>query len=175
MKQCFLFFLFTACSFGHQMPVHIDHAHALSEQFYRTYRAENQLAQDGSGGGCVDGVATVAGSFISYRKVNVDQARRLFVRGVEMWCAIFNQNLAIRPYLRNFPFIYSNVDLMLSFEDPVSGQNISPPYVSLIYFDRDKIAYRYFDKLSGSYFHCHEEPYVEALRIVQEEREREKH
>lgn len=53
MRQCFLFLLLTACSFGYQERFYITRADMLSAGVWRTYQEKNQLIQESSGGGCL--------------------------------------------------------------------------------------------------------------------------
>ena len=109
MRQCLLFLLLTACSFGYQEPAHIKRAHMLSARVWRTYQEKNQLVQESSGGGMSNGVDLVCCGFVGYRKVDIDEGRRMFLEGVESLCAAFNDDPVIRPYLYNYPFVQKNI------------------------------------------------------------------
>lgn len=170
MKQCFLCLFLTACAFNYQLPPYIERAHKLSDYCATKYRTENQLFQNCSGGGFRKSVNLIAPGFISYRKMGVEEGRRLFVEGVELFCSTFNNDPTIRPYLLNYPFEVKNIDLRIAFEDPINFQEMPPPYVSLIYCINDTILYRAYDRETQKYYELHREPYAEALRIVREER-----
>lgn len=171
MKQCFLLMLLTACVFGYQEPPHIKRAQMLSAAAARTYQELNQLEQDSSGGGMCDGINRVACSFIGYRQVGIEEGRRLFVEGIESQCAALNNDSLIRPYLHNYPFVQKNIDLMLSFDDPITCSIPSHPHLCLIFCEHDTIFYHSYDHQIKDSIDIYHEPYEEAVRIVHEQRE----
>lgn len=171
MKQFLLLFLITACSFRYQEPPHIKHAVMLAAQATQLYGERNQLEQDSSGGGMCDGINRVACSFVGFRKIDVEEGRRLFVDGVESLCAAFNDDPVIRPYLHNYPFVQKNINLMLAFDDPICFRPFPAPYVSSIFCEYDTIFYRSYSPQTEQYDSLYEEPYEEAVRIVHEQRE----
>lgn len=176
MKYYIFIFLLTTCAcgyypFGYQSPPHIKHADKLAAHFACAYAAENQLVQIASGGGMMYGIEHITCYFEGFQKINIEESRRMFVNGVESFCAIFNNDLTIRPYLKNYPFVQKNIRLRIAFEDPIHFQPYSPPYVSLIFCERDKIFYSAYDPKKNEYVDYYDEPYAEAVRIVHEERE----
>lgn len=136
---------------GYQHPEYVAYAHKLSDRFFNDYKTKHQLVQVSSGGGMKYSVDLVGCSYVGYRKVELSEARRLFVEGVESFCSIFNHDPIIRPYLQNFPFGHNNIELTLSFEDPVSGQRFSPPYISAVFCVHDIIFYRQYDWKTDSF------------------------
>ena len=174
MKQCLLLFLLTACSsFGYQEPPHIKRADMLAARSSRAYKAKNQLIQTSSGGGMCNGINTVSCSFVGDQQIGIEEGRRLFVEGVESLCAAFNNDQEIRPFLRNYPFVQKNIDLMLSFKDPLTLQRSSNPYLCLIFCERDTIFYETYDHEKKEFIDYYQEPYEEAVRIVHAQREAE--
>lgn len=169
-KKCLLLVLLAACSQG-QAPFYIEHANVLATRFSRVYQVENRLVQTANGGGMRHGIAQIIRDFESNQKIDVEEGRRLYIRGIELLCSVFNHDLAIRPYLYNYPFEEKNVRMMLSFKNPIDGQPYSAPYVSLIYHLNNKIYYHTYNPYVNHYENFYEEPYAEAVRIVHEERE----
>lgn len=143
----------------------------LATRFSRTYQAENQLVQTADGGGMLHGIAHIIRDFESDQKIGVEEGRRLYITGIELLCSVFNHDLAIRPYLYNYPFEQKNVRMMLSFKNPIDHQPYYAPHVSLIFHLNEKMHYFIYNPYTGHYEDLYEEPYAEAVRIVHEERE----
>lgn len=171
MKQCFLCIFLTACGFAYRLPPYVEHAHVLAARCASQYQTENQLMQECSGGGIVDGVNSIDCWFVGYRKIGIEEGRRLFVEGIESFCAAFNNDLIIRPYLHNYPFDVKNIDLVLTFRDPITFQIVSSPYISFISCKNNTLLYSVYDSETEKYCIHYKEPYAEAVRIVHEERE----
>lgn len=170
MKPCFLLSLLTACSWGYQSPPHIDYADTLSAHFSHDYQARNQLLQESSGGGMSDAIECISCGYVGCRNISIEEGRRLFVDGIESLCAIFNNDLTIRPYLHNYPFLEHNIRLTLSFYNTTEGQIVKNPYVNLIFCAHHTIFYDTYDAATEQYCALYKEPYEEAVRIVHEER-----
>lgn len=118
-----------------------------------------------------DDVDLICGGFVGYRKVDIDEGRRLFVEGIETLCAAFNNDPVIRPYLHNYPFVQKNIELMLSFEDPNDFRSFPAPDLSLMYCVHNIVFYDSYNRETRQYSTFYSEPYEEAVRIVHEQRE----
>lgn len=168
---CILLLAVCSCGyFGYQPSPHIEHANKLAARCSRAYKNEYQLVQIASGGGMMDGIECIVRDFESSRKIGVEEGRRLFVNGIELFCSMFNQDLTIRPYLRNYPFGQKNIHLTLAFVDPIYFNPYPRPYVSLIFCEHGIIFYRAYNPQTQDYGDFYHESYEEAVRIVHEER-----
>jgi hypothetical protein len=125
---------------------------------------------EGTGGSMPNGhVKYITMMFVGLQKVDLSEARRLYVEAVEGLICKINENNYIRPFLDDYPATSKNTNIYLSFAD----KNLKPiigKHVALIYLVNNKIYYRSYNKNEGLYERCYEEPYEEALRIVQSEK-----
>ena len=101
----------------------------------------------------------------STKKLNLEEARILYVDCVATLLKEVNENEKIRPYLIKYPFTYENTDVLLSFDD---GNISLPPYIALMYQAKGKVYYRHYKKETASYEGCHTETFEGAVKIVEE-------
>ena len=104
--------------------------------------------------------------FIAYRTANVKEARELEVKATEMLLKMINSHEPIRPYLREYPFKPNRAHVSISFRQK---NNAHQSQNSLAYVSQgeNKIFYSINDTKTDRLVTFHEEPYEEALKIVQ--------
>ena len=123
----------------------------------------------GGGGRLMHDVTDIGIHCLSKKKYTVNEARRIYVKMAERLIAMVNQNEEIQPYLHKRPFDIEGVDLIISFINE-DGSRPDPRYVAYVKRDKDIIIYK--EVRPNNRFLCqifHEEPYAEALKIIQEE------
>ncbi len=119
----------------------------------------------GEGGSMPHDVRTMAVEFIAYRRANVEQARELMVKVTERFIEAINGNSKIRPFLREYPIQPFQAKVSISFTKknnyPYGDGSISHAFQvkNKIYYDSENSLKRLVTVF--------EEPYEEALRIVQ--------
>jgi hypothetical protein len=123
----------------------------------------------GTGGSmpCND-VRSIYIMFDGIYEVDIPQARCLFVEVVEGLVKKMNEDKAIRPFLHDYPVTYKNTRILLSFYDHYYDP-VSEKYIGFVSCVNDKIYYRIYNKKTRQYDNIFNEPYEEALKIVQEE------
>lgn len=94
----------------------------------------------GSGGSMPTDVEKIEVFFISYSKLTVDGARKMEVDAVQKLLHRINTHEKIRPYLREYPFDASRVNVSISFRAetdrwPLDGS------VALVFLAKNKIFY----------------------------------
>lgn len=115
------------------------------------------------------GIQAVALGFASYKALNVDQARKLYVDIIEEYLHKVNGNEEVRPYLHNHPFTINNLEFTIEFDEP-NGRMKSDGHVAYVSFiaSRNLIFYSSYDYKTHEFQDLHEESYEEALKIVKE-------
>jgi len=112
--------------------------------------------------------------YASYRKVDVNKARRLLFELREDVLNIVNSDESIRPELDHYPFKFEDIDLsIVFFKKNNFGTYIGLPYIASVNHLKKKgrIYYFFEDKQTGhSLGDDYSESYEEALKIIKEER-----
>jgi hypothetical protein len=140
----------------------------------------------GSGGSIPGVIRKLHLAFQHEPVASVSEARRLFVYLTEEYYKDINASKEIRPYLTTYPFPRERVDIMLIFYEKATANLTSvdesdmksavektrsenkPLLISSVSAFMGKIEYRNRD--GCCFTTVYEEPYEEALRIVEEEK-----
>lgn len=119
----------------------------------------------GRGGSMPTDIRSISVNFQVKEKATIEESRILFVSIYEKFRNIINRHEDIRPFLREYPFPCQRIELGLSYYSPDKQKNLqkSFEYVSCI---KGNIRYAKRDPLTGRYETVYQEPYEEALRIV---------
>ena len=112
-------------------------------------------------------IQAVALGFASYKALNVDEARKLYVNIVEEYLHRVNCNEEVRPYLHNYPFTINNLEFNIEFDES-NGRMKSDGHVAYVSFiaSRNLIFYSSYDYKTHKFQDLHQESYEEALKIV---------
>jgi hypothetical protein len=144
-------------------------SNAYTENSNRVIKSHAKLMQKqyglnlgGTGGSGPTDIVTLYLYYEQDRTSNVGHARKLYVSIIESLIKIVNADKEIRPYLRDFPFTYQNCDITLSFSKRDEFGTGSLSMVALC--GKDIL---YYTLINGRNEVTHEEPYEEALKIVQ--------
>jgi hypothetical protein len=162
----FLFSLFC----GFKQPLYCK----LSDKIYFSYNKEicnkNGLHLVGKGGAMMDDVQQVNAHYVSYDRLTVEEARRLYVDVAEGYLSRYNQNEEIRPYLHNYPFTINNFKIMIGFENE-NHQHMDKGFVAVVSNIESKgiIYYSSYNHETKAFIDLHEEPYETAREIVMRE------
>ncbi len=146
----------------------IYYADEVTRNFANQVEKKFELYCIGSGGSMPYDIREISIKFIAYRRATIEEARELEVKVTESFINAINSHENIRPYLREYPFNNKRVEVSISFckYDYVGYKDGS---VSHVFQTRNKIFYNGEDPLTEQLYHLEEEPYEEALKIVQNE------
>lgn len=186
-----LILLFGSQMFARESSPYISYADQIVKIFTKEMENEYGLICIGGGGSMNVDVAEMEVVFVAYRHLNIDEAREIEVKATERLLYLINSNEKIRPYLREYPFPVNRAMISISLrtaEDnrPTDGS------VALVSTGRNKIFYsraelqiwksqppiygsdeplpfKYVENETEEevLITLKEEPYEEALRIVQ--------
>lgn len=138
----------------------------IKESFVREMEEQYGLICNGHGGRMPRDVEEISIDFISYHHATVEEARRLEVTVTEKFLNKINNNEKIRPFLREYPFKTNRAEVGISFRKP-DNTLYSDGSVGFVYQVNNKIFYRAESEGSPKLIPIMEEPYEEALKIVQ--------
>ena len=103
--------------------------------------------------------------FRSTKKLNLEEARVLYVDCVAALLKEVNENEKIRPYLIKYPFTYENTDIRISFRE---RDSVPPPYIALVLKANEFISYSTYNNKINFFDTLHRETFEEAVKIVEE-------
>lgn len=167
IKHLFIFLLLPLTLIAKQEYINLSHK--ISDPFVKEYSKKNDLYPFGLGGGMMHDVDHINIVFSGNQRLNIAEVRRLFVNGMEDFLQRYNTNLTIRPYLHNFPFTNTNLNLSFLFLESAGGF-VPDNYVASVSCIYGTLYYRYNDRITDNLMSLHEEPYETALQIVKSER-----
>lgn len=158
------------CSF-YKEPKHCKLSDRIFIPYNKELKKEKHLYLVGSGGAMMDDIQKVNAHYVSYDRLTVEEARRLYVDVVEGYLSRYNQNEEIRPYLHNYPFTINNFKIMIGFENE-NHQHMDKGFVALVSNRETKgvIYYASYDHETKKFNKIYEEPYETAREIVMRER-----
>lgn len=122
----------------------------------------------GAGGAFMDDIKEISLHYQSLDKLSVNEARRLYIEISEGYLKRYNENVAIRPYLHNYPFTINNLKLMIGFIDE-TRQRQGDGFVALMFIARNKLWFEGYDLTKSKFYDLHCETYAEAVEIVRNE------
>ena len=154
---------------GYEPPYYVK----LADQLVKAHIAE--MKKEGfracmTGGGMMYDVEDISVGFDVQATPTIDEARVLFVRGVERLLRRVNEDSRIRPYLHNYPFTVANLTYNLSFPRVPVDPSRTGPIVYVVSIN-ESISYAFYDpavKKGNPLQNAHRESYADALRIVRE-------
>jgi hypothetical protein len=136
--------------------------HKFGSQLAKKYN----LFFEGSGGSINNGIYTVSPSYMTFSKLDIATARKLYVSIVEVYLEWLNGNKLYRPFLIDYPMTFENVELDLStYSEICQPINDDTDRVEFVFINRGLIFYDCNDE-NKRYQTIHSETYEEALKIV---------
>ncbi len=178
MNKVFIFFLFFLCpfffypknSFGksYQKSEHCKIIDRITYKYLKEYILPQGLDCICIGGSMMGDIQAVALGFVSYKALNVDEARKLYVNIVEEYLHRVNCNEEVRPYLHNYPFTINNLEFTIRFSHPNGKRIADNEHVAHMFFikSRNLLFYTSYDYKIDDFQDLHKESYEEALKIV---------
>ena len=154
----------------YESPIYTQYAVEIIRSFSNQVEKEFDLECVGSGGSMPHDVEEISIDFIASQNATVPQARELEVKLTEKFVQMINAHEKIRPFLREYPFTAGRTCVTLSFKEPKKGTpfSVRERMVTFVFHVRDKIFYKVKNPNNPYLFKTvKEEPYEEALKIVQ--------
>ncbi len=124
-------------------------------------KKENGLQPCGTGGQMMDEIVMLHLAFNYYLPVDVEQGRKLLITAVNEFLAEVNSDEKVRPYLKNYPFMPHNIQIVIFIQNP-DGSDVAPEQLRVISAMRGLLAYE-INSPTGFFITVHAERYEEAL------------
>ena len=165
-------FLFVA---SYAYADHATEGLRILSEYSKEMQRKYDLVTVGSGGAMMKDIEMLGLRFNTAKKLTIPEARKLYVNVIEGLINKTNNDKKARPYLHDYPFTQKNVNIMISFykSHPFIIQNrMNDGFITLIFISRGNICYNIYDPTKDEYKRLvtiHEEPYEEALKIVQKD------
>jgi len=114
----------------------------LTTKFVKTIEEKYKIHLGGSGGSFNGGsINFISWHFSSNEKITQSDARKMIVMITEGLKQIYDNDIKVRPFLKNYPFTNQNLDLMIGFR---SNDKIIDHNLSLIRLENGMIYYFYY-------------------------------
>lgn len=127
--------------------------------------SKQPLSLIGEGGQMLDEIVMLSLSFQDFRECNLESARELIVCATKTLVDEVNNNKAIHPYLKNYPFTANNVEIRIWFYKP-DYTDVGNKSIKFTLTEDGKIEY-YF---GGSEYNINKpsftETYDEAVKLL---------
>ncbi len=112
---------------------------------------------------------TIRISLMLNKVLTKKECRKLIIKCAESYLNDINSDNELKQYLYQYPFAYKNLEISIFLKKP-DGSDINYPDIRVISLYNDKISYDIQDPNSKYKYITSQEPYEEALRIVQTEK-----
>lgn len=121
----------------------------------------------GTGGAFLGGVNEISVDYSINKKVDLAEARRMFVHSMESFLEMANADINLRPYMKNYPVTPENFALLIRYME--KNERVPPPNIALALYGRNNICY-FIRNIGDNDTNCIDrEPYETAKAIVFEE------
>ena len=148
--------------------------HEIINDFEHWAFAKYGLSISGFGASMVDDIKEIEIDFGVIGKTTIDEAREMFISLNEKLTEMVNNHQKIHPYLREYPFARTRVDISIDFCDKYGINNTDGSTSSVFLGTEDKIFYSSYKSPSSKSEIILKEPYSDALKIVTSKKEEKK-
>jgi hypothetical protein len=160
-----MFFIFlSSCT---PPPPHVKAGDAFILKFVNEAKQSYDLYLFGSGGAFLDDIKAFHFYFISFEKMEIDEARKLAVDLTENLLYQINSDSELQPYLHQTPFGYKDILISITFRDYEQSNYVNPPSIALLIISNNKIYYDVFNPFTDKLCDLHSESYQRAKGIVE--------
>ena len=121
-----------------------------------------------------DDVEKIKVGFCFIGKTSVNEARETYITLNEKLTEMINTHEKMRPYLREYPFTRTRVEICIDFCDKHNIRNTDGSIATVLIGRDDIILYLSKKPNIFGYIHLFEEPYSDALKIVTSKKEESK-
>ncbi len=156
----------------YEPPIYIRYVDEVTETFLKEVYKKYGFECEATGGGMPHDVEEIEVSLDANQTATIEEARELEIKLTERFAQIINAHEKIRPFLREYPFPAGRVSVMISFKIPKKAKMVDDN-VAFVFQAKNKIFYRGLNP-DNQYVpkRLKDEPYEEALRIVQNKKEK---
>jgi hypothetical protein len=120
----------------------------------------------GIGGSFYDHVRKLNLSFSVYQEVDITEARKMIVTGVEELLKDANANKKLIPYMIQHPFTYENLRFSISLLDPTTERHFPSGAIAHVSLQNGRVYYSITDETNQWLKDKYEESYPETYKIV---------
>lgn len=166
----FLFFMLIAVGQAHAVR-YTPLVNAVVNECSKELLRSNKLSLVGRGTNGPADVKAISAHYVmtvkDQERVDVEHARRIYLKILNEYIKRTNANKEIRPLLHNYPFNELNFEISLSFEDS-AGNRINPDNIAFMFNGKGVIYYEKYDINSkpDPFIEVHKETYAEAMQIL---------
>ncbi len=157
----------------YEPPLYVQYVDEVTNTFLKEVYKKYGFECGATGGGMPHDVEKISVSLDANQTATVEQARELEINLTERFAQIINAHEKIRPFLREYPFPAGRVSVMISFRvSKKKKESFKDDEVELVFQAKNRIfyqAYNYEKPYLG--IDIKDEPYEEALKIVQGKQE----
>lgn len=114
----------------------------------------------GIGGGSLGEITKISIFLVSYKKLNLDGARLLYMECLEDLVNRLHSNKKLRPHLHTYPLTTDSLSFLLAFENR-SGGIASHEYIGAVCCKKGKVFYATYDEENQKFYD--EDKHVETL------------
>lgn len=147
-------------------PEYVIYANEIVTDFAKEMEEKYGLICNGDSGSMPDTVRSLGAQFQLFRRATTEEARILATLATERLAEMVNNHAKIRPYLCEFPFPPSRIDVSISFYSP-NGYALEDGNIYLVFQARGKLFYCIRDAFIGRLVDKFDESFEEAKKIVQ--------
>ena len=168
-----LLFFLTACSAPtHSQDTEIHPAQQVISCHATKQKKRYQLELVASGTMGDSAQKAFALHYLSNRKLQIPEVRKLLILSVEEFLNMANSDEKLQQLVDNHPVTIKNLRYNIGFVT-IDGSLQDPPNIAYVYLADEKICYCYYDSLFGKFINYDdvEEPYEQALEIVTQGKE----
>ncbi len=158
--------LLIPCYAKYQEAPYESYAREITRGFIQQIEDELDLSCYGDSGMMSEDVEEIGLRFKTWRRANIEEARALIVFVTERLTQAINAHEKIRPYLREYPFPSSRVEISIAFHDLIDNRFADGTVARSSHISSD-ITYYEMDAFRDRSSELLEEPYEEALKIVE--------
>lgn len=145
---------------------YVKYVSDVTASFAREIEAEFNFYCCGDGGSMPNDVEEIDVSFITERKMTLEEAREVEVYMVTRFLELINAHEKLRPFLREYPFSPQRVSVSVSGRDH-TDRHFSDGSVASVFLCKGNLCYYSCDPVSGHLKSLQKEPFVEAVKIVE--------
>ena len=155
--------LSNSCSVFNRNPYYVKLADKITFDAIKKIERLKYLKLIGHGGSMMSNIKVISLHFYCYHSASIGEARDLLMEVANTLVDAFNTNEEVRPYLSNYPFELSNIDISIVFAKENNTYQ-DPPSLSSVFTSKSKIYYYCYNKQQDRLIDFYEETCADALQ-----------